>query len=181
MAEEYADIIRRTQDKPCILGGWSFGGVVAFEAARNLMKSGREIVGVVMIDPPPAIDHKPLSSEIIAAVTDAGEKSDGRRTSPLREAVREITKKGFTSSADMLGVFQSGRAPETGRPLPRIFLLRAAEGFKLLSGEVENPWLQDRSDPGTGVAEWEGLVKGKVSVISIPGNHFQVFDPPNVS
>ncbi len=37
------------------LGGWSFGGVVAFEMARQLAQAGRAPRGLVMIDPPAAM------------------------------------------------------------------------------------------------------------------------------
>ena len=72
-----------------------------------------------------------------------------------------------------------------GKPAPRIFLLRSKEGFQLQkkkkeSEEAENPWLQDRSDPRTGVDGWENIVKSKISVVDIPGNHFQPFDAENV-
>jgi pimeloyl-ACP methyl ester carboxylesterase len=69
MAQSYAQLIARTTSGPYILGGWSFGGVVAFEAARVLMAGGYAVAGVVLIDSPPPIDHKPLSANIIDAVT----------------------------------------------------------------------------------------------------------------
>ena len=183
IAKEYAEIIRRTYDKPCILGGWSFGGVVAFEAAKILMDTGHEIAGVILIDSPPPIDHQPLSPEIITAVTTNGHDIDngGRR---LQGMVRELMKKSFTSSAEMLAAFKPDDVSEIGKPIPRIVLLRSKEGFQLedkWSSKPVNLWLQDRSNPRTGVAEWESIVKSKVSVIDIPGNHFQVFDAANVS
>ena len=173
MAKEYADLIRRTHDKPSILGGWSFGGVVAFEAARILLQSGHPIAGVILIDSPPPVHHQPLSQAVIADVT-----SGGNGGNKLRTAVQDLTRRSFTSSAAMLAAFR----PD-GKLAPRIFLLRSKEGFRLQkkeSEELENPWLQDRSDPRTGVDGWENIVKSKISVVDIPGNHFQPFDAENV-
>ncbi|KAL8792539.1 MAG: hypothetical protein Q9195_004838 [Heterodermia aff. obscurata] len=146
MATEYVDLIRRTtHDKPSILSGWSFGGVVAFEAARILLQSGHPIAGVILIDSPPPLHHQPLSQAVIAEVT----SRDGGNG--LRTAVQDLTRRSFTSSAAMLAAFR----PNDDKPAPRIFLLRSREGFQLQkkkgSEEAENPWLQDREDPRTGV------------------------------
>ena len=183
MAEDYAELIRRTNDKPCILGGWSFGGVVAFETARILIDTGHQVAGVVLIDSPPPVNHQPLSSRLIDAVT-AGPRDVEGDKGGLRETIRELTRTSFAKSAAMLGAFEPKDASAMKKPMPRIILLRAKEGYRLEDGpssEPENVWLQDRSDPRTGVAGWEGIVKSKVSVIDVPGNHFQLFDGPNVS
>ena len=179
MAKDYAELIRRSYERPCILGGWSFGGVVAFEAARILMDTGYAVVGVVLIDSPPPIDHQPLSPEIIAAVTNNGRNVENEGHG-FREVVRHLIRKSFTTSAKMLAAFE----PSDGKPVPRIVLLRSKEGFYIENKHPKgpaNPWLQDRSNPRTGVAEWEGIVGEKVSVINISGNHFQAFDAANVS
>ena len=84
----------------------------------------------------------------------------------------------------MLGAFNPTNMTLTETPIPGVVLLRSKEGFSPTdnpSGELENPWLQDRSDPRTSVAGWESLVGSKLSVIDIPGNHFQAFDAANVS
>ena len=68
----------------------------------------------------------------------------------LRTAVQNLTRVSFTSSAAMLAAFR----PDS-KPAPPIVLLRSKEGFQLKmkgSEEPENPWLQDRLDPRTGVA-----------------------------
>lgn len=53
-------------DGPCLLGGWSFGGFVAQEAARQLTAAGRDVRLVVLIDsvrPLPARrEHRPSGS-----------------------------------------------------------------------------------------------------------------------
>lgn len=74
MAQAYAKLIKATNSGPLILGGWSFGGVVAFEAARVLQAEGHAIAGVVLIDSPPPINHKPLSAAIINDVVRGAER-----------------------------------------------------------------------------------------------------------
>ena len=183
MAEEYAELIRGANKRPCILGGWSFGGVVAFETARILIDIGHKVAGVVLIDSHSSVNHQPLSSKLIHAATAGSQDVEGGKGG-LRETIRELTRKCFATSAAMLGAFEPKDASVIGKPMPRIILLRAREGYRLEdshSNESENLWLQDRSDPRTGVAGWESIVESKVSVIDVSGNHFQPFDDKNVS
>ncbi|MFJ7342612.1 acyltransferase domain-containing protein [Streptomyces sp. NPDC101110] len=50
-ARRYAEAIKAVRpDGPCVLGGWSFGGFVAQETARQLTAAGREVRLVVLID-----------------------------------------------------------------------------------------------------------------------------------
>jgi acetoacetyl-CoA synthetase len=59
MAEEYIRHIREVQPKgPYALSGYSFGGLVAFEMARQLWESGEELEFLGLIDP--YVDHRCL-------------------------------------------------------------------------------------------------------------------------
>ena len=180
MAQAYAKLIKATNSGPLILGGWSFGGVVAFEAARVLQADGHAVAGVVLIDSPPPLDHKPLSAAIINDVVRGGAKGE-----VVGDAIRSLTRKSFTSCARMLESFNPEAATSTGRPAPRTFLLRSTNSYDLSTesdgGGVENPWLQDRSDPRTCIVGWEVVTGAKVPHADIPGNHFQAFDAANVS
>ncbi|MBR8834795.1 MAG: amino acid adenylation domain-containing protein [Stigonema ocellatum SAG 48.90 = DSM 106950] len=51
MAAHYIEELRRVQPKgPYFLGGWSFGGWVAFEMAQQLQKSGDEVALLAVLD-----------------------------------------------------------------------------------------------------------------------------------
>jgi amino acid adenylation domain-containing protein len=51
MASIYVDAVRAMQpDGPYLLGGWSFGGLVAFEMARQLVERGEEVPLLVLVD-----------------------------------------------------------------------------------------------------------------------------------
>ncbi|WP_394851184.1 amino acid adenylation domain-containing protein [Pendulispora rubella] len=51
MAEEYVRAIRGVQPRgPYVLGGWSLGGVMAFEMARQLEASGERVALLVLLD-----------------------------------------------------------------------------------------------------------------------------------
>ena len=185
MAEIYANTIRHTTKGPCLVGGWSFGGVVAFEAARILMATNHTVEGVVLIDSPPPLDHQPLSPNIIEAVT------GGAKPSPnaMGKAIRELTRRSFLSCAALLGAHKPTHFSHC--PAPPVILLRSADGWRregdtsdprgvMDPNSVENAWLQDRSDARTAIADWEVVTGTTVSCFDIPGNHFQVFDAANI-
>jgi thioesterase domain-containing protein/acyl carrier protein len=51
MAAYYVALIKQRQpDGPYLIGGWSFGGILAYEVARIMENSGDSISGLVMID-----------------------------------------------------------------------------------------------------------------------------------
>jgi polyketide synthase PksN len=51
MAAYYIDVIRSAQPEgPYDLGGYSFGGVIAYEVARQLQASGQDVDTIVMLD-----------------------------------------------------------------------------------------------------------------------------------
>jgi thioesterase domain-containing protein len=62
-AARYAEAVRRTHPRgPYRLGGWSFGGFLAYETARILTAEGEDVEAVVLIDsirPLPAPDVAP--------------------------------------------------------------------------------------------------------------------------
>jgi amino acid adenylation domain-containing protein len=67
MAAEYAAAVEATTPRgPILLGGWSFGGVVAFEMARQLRAKGREVPLVALLD-----SHVPTGNDLLAGRSDA--------------------------------------------------------------------------------------------------------------
>jgi amino acid adenylation domain-containing protein len=68
MAARYVEAVRAVQPAgPYLLGGWSMGGSVAFEMARQLKARGEEVALLALFDsrapagsPPPAEDHAAL-------------------------------------------------------------------------------------------------------------------------
>ena len=56
MASAYIEAIQAVQPRgPYLIGGWSFGGVVAFEIARQLCRQGHEVSRLVLFDSRPPV------------------------------------------------------------------------------------------------------------------------------
>ncbi|KAJ7439083.1 putative polyketide synthase [Mycena latifolia] len=171
MAAAYVEYILSTTSGPLLLGGWSFGGVAAYEVALQLTSRGIQVKGVLLIDSPSPINHTPLSDALIDTVLDR----DGGRSE-----LSSLVKAQFALNVRMLGEY----IPHATASLcPPLVLLRSSVGFRpagIPVGDVP-AWLADRSDPQTCVAGWQRLAHCAVKVLDIPGDHFQAFHPSNIT
>ncbi|KAG6855991.1 Type I Iterative PKS [Tephrocybe sp. NHM501043] len=169
MASVYANYIANLTSGPILLGGWSFGGVAAYEVARHLELMGRSTHGILLIDAPSPIAHVPLSDAVIEAALNL----DGR--SPSSE-VGTLVKAQFFMNSRLLGNYK----PEPfQRDCPPLVMLRSKEGFSPLGVQVP-AWLADRTTPKASTAGWETLSRRNVEVRDIPGNHFEPFLRSNI-
>lgn len=160
LAAEYVRLVRAVADKaPCLLLGWSLGGLVAFEMARQLTSGGGLVRRLVVVDAPPPIGSEPpTESEIrqrfledltgspgqpgVRLATGGGR---GGRDEDWPELVRRLRADGLLSAdvdGDLLrrryAVFRANaRAAVRYRPqwrLPgRLAVIRAAESVLLRS------------------------------------------------
>ncbi|KAF8797479.1 putative polyketide synthase [Phlegmacium glaucopus] len=169
MASEYAALVRKTSSGPVIIGGWSFGGVVAFEAARQLLAEGREVQGVLLIDSPCPVNHVPLSESLIETVVSSSSPSS-------KSEISKLIKKQFQLNSHMLGLYDPLAG---GGRYPKLAILRSSEGLKAQGVSIP-VWLADRTDPRQVIAEWESLVAATVKSWDIPGNHFEPFATANI-
>jgi thioesterase domain-containing protein len=162
MADGYLDEIKRTQPHgPYLLGGWSFGGIVAFEMARRLTARGDDVKALAIIDstlshvgeePDPApADAVARGRHILGALA-----ADLADDDPLLAATADV----WTAN------------------------LRAAKRYKpscfcgdvTLFRAIDTPAARD--DPRWG---WTDHVDGCVDVRWIPGDHTSMLLPPHVA
>ncbi|KAF8881857.1 beta-ketoacyl synthase [Infundibulicybe gibba] len=170
MATEYARLIEESTRGPVILGGWSFGGVAAYETSLQLAKKGIHVQGILLIDSPSPINHVPLSDSLIDSVVNLDARS-------AASELGRLVKTQFAMNARMLGRYSPHT---TGGPCPPLVMLRSSEGYNP-PGVADVPiWLADRSDPHLATVGWEELAKASVKILDIPGHHFQPFHPSNI-
>ncbi|KAI5898805.1 ketoacyl-synt-domain-containing protein [Schizophyllum commune H4-8] len=172
MAASYAQFIGMTFTVPVILGGWSFGGVVAYEAACLLAAQGVAVRGVILIDSPSPSGHVPLSPEVIEVAIGLNGGVGAKTLRPLLEAQ-------FARNARLLAEYE----PARNRVEPRLAFLRCRDGFSSPSLTKGVPlWLADRSDDNQEiVGAWESHVGSPMKVWDIPGHHFEPFLPKNIA
>lgn len=187
-ARHYASMVTRhasqTSSRPgIILGGWSFGGIIAFETARHLAHvPNLQVHGVVLIDAPPPFGHVPIARETIETAMAYTQKKSSRprpkSVTDFEDAIAKLTIRNNLRRAALLACYEPAR---TG-PMPQVILLRSSEGLMLPNAHLlpENKWLHDRSDVGVCVDAWNELLGKEIPVIDIPGDHFHPFEAENV-
>ncbi|KAM0234041.1 hypothetical protein ACHAP5_010219 [Fusarium lateritium] len=174
MAEDYVSMITsnaKCQSSPLILGGWSFGGIVAYEAAQQLTIRGFDVKGLVLIDSPSPIDHEPLPAALIASII-----GSSNETATLSSSSSTALEEEFLSNASLLGHYKPRSFTEaTGKTL-KTAILRSRDVLdtQALCG-VKYDWLNWQDTRDAAIGTWEELAGGHINVLPIPGNHFQPF------
>lgn len=192
MAARYIDAVRTLRpDGPYLLGGWSTGGVVVFEMARQLQASGAQVAMVALLDSVapgagtvvdgPALIMgfflnlgvpidllEPPSEPILHAGTEEQldwvlDQAQAAQLLPPDMSIMHLRH--------LFDLYQSDvNAVETYRPaaspVSLLLLCAADEGDR----EVENR--------ETG---WSRLSTKKLEVHSVPGDHRTMMRPPHVS
>ena len=156
--------------------GWSFGGVVAYEIAKQLSVAGVEVKGLLLIDSPSPMNHVPLPTALLDRIAGLDARIQAG------SEVHRLMKSQFEFNTQLLGRY-SPKIDERFTP-PKTAFLRSREGFNpsgLPPGVVIPRWLSDRNNSKQIVDGWEKLVGQPVRVWDIPGHHFQPFDLSNVS
>ncbi|KAL8861117.1 MAG: hypothetical protein Q9178_002331 [Gyalolechia marmorata] len=178
MAERYAATFSKAETPNVILGGWSFGGVVAFEAAHILRGHGFNVRGLVLIDSPYPQNHEPLPEDIIKYVLSRNSSRNGTKNPGDFAGKSSPLLQEFKANAALLGAY----SPPHTRCDIRTVILRSRDTFdaSALCG-VKYDWLSSQSTRTEAIRGWESIVGGSVDVLEIPGNHFQVFDERNIA
>ena len=202
MAAHNIAAIRRIRPQgPYVLGGHSFGGKVAFEMARQLLRAGQEVARVLLFDSsaPSDVSDRPEANwdetrwlvglaEGFALMFEKKTALDYEALLPLHAEERMLRLKEelvrlelLAPSADLkqvrgwLDVYKSNLLtsyqPGPAIAVP-ITLFRAAE---LLSKNKKT--MQDHQEPTLG---WEPFVRDSVEVITVPGNHVSMMVRPYV-
>ncbi|HEY4592137.1 MAG TPA: thioesterase domain-containing protein, partial [Thermoanaerobaculia bacterium] len=202
MAAEYVDAVRSLQPAgPYLLAGYSFGGVVAFEMARQLTSAGEEVALLAILDQavsPADEDAEVDTAAVIAemlrhqAGSTLGLDADALRGLPLEEQLArgleilggpEALGAGFDIPLLRdLALGWSARATAVERyrvsTYPgRITLLRASDVDAAALRELAPERRRIFEDPTLG---WGTVAKGGVEVHTVPGSHQTIIEAPNV-
>ncbi len=193
MATRYVEAIREVQPHgPYLLGGWSMGGRVAYEMARQLQQRGEEVALLVIIDAQGRedaprqegeearalevfqfADHLSHLSGLHPEAAGLLGRMDQQELRALLEGTpgvgEELPERPLAELRALWAVFSHNlRISREYVPGPysgSLVLLRAEEAAK-----VEGR----REDLG-----WETLA-ARVEVHPVPGNHFSLIAPPHV-
>ena len=202
-AARYVDLLTGVQpDGPYLLGGWSFGGVLAYETAQLLRAAGERVELLALIDTilpvadPP--DRSPrqiveLRFERFAAFLEA---SYGKPVSLPYERLAELDDE---SQADVVidAVVAAGLIERNGNEAiihhqrTSYVDVRAVERYSpapydgrvvfytprdVQADGVRDPRF-DRHEPARG---WDAFCGDRLELVSVPGHHLALLDSPFV-
>jgi amino acid adenylation domain-containing protein len=194
MAAYYVEAVRRFRPRgPYRLGGWSFGGVVAWEMARQLHAAGETVDLLAMLD------TSPLTDEAIAAdprdpaevmmqtiggyagwMTAERIRMDEVRHLPAREMalamIRQVDDARLLPEARADLIIALTRVRSANLQAQATYTLRPWDGhltYFRTEGSAEAP-LQ------VSAAEFWGSRAGSVTVVPVTGNHGTILHEPHV-
>jgi len=182
MAADYIREIRTVQPEgPYFLGGFSMGGMVAFEMAQQLHFSGQKVAVLALFDTCSPGWLKPLPIHVRVSrhlsnlsqlklkekLTYVQKKLTGRFDLDLRQSLPQVQDK---------SPLQEAHEQADKNYLPRVYsgraiLFRAREPLKGRWSE----WCSVDTELG-----WGRFVAGGLDLHEVPGNHMSMFNEPHV-
>jgi surfactin family lipopeptide synthetase C len=193
MAAAYIAALREVQPEgPYMLGGWSAGGVIAFEMAQQLSAQGEQVELLALIDAgrpvPSAAESVEDERELVRQVADGL-----NLTLELPEDLEpdELLRR-ILEQARLEAKVPPDISLDEGRRLVRLnhtitqavrrYVPAAYSGRVVLfrSSELPADLPADAVLPPQDLG-WSELVQGGVEVISVPGNHLTMVEMPQVA
>ncbi len=202
MASHYLEAIRGLYPKgPYLLGGWSSGGLVAYEMARRLVAQGEEVPQLLVIDVPAPVAPEGgrdwTTASALVSLTRKMSLFSGRNVAVTEEELEGRTPDEQRDYVLEVMARESFNPPEVGPESFRGFLkiyennVRAVPKYApggydgeivLFRGEDVLPEVAEES-PGVyedPTLQWQELSSRTVAVHRVPGNHVSMVVPPHV-
>ncbi|MFI9123582.1 amino acid adenylation domain-containing protein [Streptomyces bikiniensis] len=207
LAADYIAAMRRVQPAgPYHLGGWSFGGFVAFEMARQLHAAGEEVASLVVLDTTalnpdrrPWTDDEALLGWFFWELLwlQHGSATAGDLLPPGLATLDEKFAY-MTRLAVEEGVLPAGSGDAVVRRLFRVYEANWRAAFDYRPGTVDHDLVLVKArDPLPGVLldmhtaidsmhadpanGWRDRTAGRLTVIEVEGDHLTIMEEPRVS
>lgn len=174
---------------PIILGGYSFGILVALELALRLERAGRDVPLLVSYDgfAPGFPRMLPVTARLRAHVQQFARRGPSARVEYLRERLLRLKQK-LEGRMDLIFAPPDVLDEETDKRLRDVAagLWAARDRYTptslaksdvlLLKASIPFDWSGSWTDRLYG---WRGFVKGRIECATIPGAHLEMFRPEN--
>ncbi|KAH8689371.1 putative polyketide synthase [Talaromyces proteolyticus] len=176
----------RQPEGPYLLGGWSAGGVLAYEMTRQLIAQGERVEKLILVDSPFPIGLEALPPVFHNFCNEIGLLGDGKTKPPewllphFRATVRELTA--YSEILETTSLNTEGMPPTT--------LIWARDGVVKGIDDPKPVWEEGVRMPNSmewlvnnrknlGSNGWDKLVgKTNTRCVSMEGNHFTMMRDP---
>lgn len=184
MAADYVAEIRRVQPHgPYHLGGFSFGGLVAFEMARLLEAAGETVRILVMLDSEPDKAFLPTDEKLKLLGTRLAHHAARLKAMSLRDGLGYFRAR----LRALAGHREPPPPPAHDIPLHirkvRDAIVDATTCYRPGAYEGSLIFVRPSTPRPVGfdpVSLWRVVAKGGVEVVVVPGDHDSMIEPPNV-
>ncbi|QSQ26379.1 non-ribosomal peptide synthase/polyketide synthase [Pyxidicoccus parkwayensis] len=189
MAASYIQAMRSVQPSgPYLLGGWSMGGVIAYEMARQLEQCGEEVALLALIDSYtpqvlPALAPAQVVTLFIADLLGMSAEKTDLELQALQGLSPEAQLERLREAGERSGVLPPGTDLAQLRALLTVFEsnLRALHQYAPQPGGTRGLLLQaDQSLDMPEDGGWTALLRGGLERHVLPGNHHSILMPSNV-
>jgi thioesterase domain-containing protein/aryl carrier-like protein len=193
MAAEYLAALQAAQPVgPYLLGGWSFGGLVAYEMACQLAAQGHEVALLALFDSQVPSPDAALSVDQTTLLL--GFANDLSRTLGVELAISAETLAAIAPEQHLRHVLEQARSkgmlpPDIGEREISAYLdvftasLRAMQAYRPrpYTGRVTLFQAGDRPLEAAGeTLGWEAVAAGGVTLRVVPGDHYTIVRQPHV-
>jgi thioesterase domain-containing protein len=189
MATAYIDAIKLVRPEgPYLLGGWSLGGVIAFEMARQLEAAGENVPLVVLFDsrlpvkaqsPGEDLMLRLFARDLAGYVGDAWPVPTG--SVPLGQKLERLL-----AHAHAEGLVDSGLEPAQLQQIYAVFAAHAGALQGYQPGLVQARLMLFRAkfrpeaEPSDITLGWGDHAQGAVEIDSLPSDHYTMLRSPFV-
>jgi thioesterase domain-containing protein len=187
LAEHYLPQLRAVQPRgPYLLGGWSFGGLVAYELARRFQAEGDTVELLVMLDTHALGPHIAPEPGALKELATFGRLLDLPWQSLRLDTARLEQLEGRERLAWLLE--QLGRLPEAAPELDLDETERLFRVFQRLS-EAQRTYVPApyagravllKAAASAGDLGWSTWLSTEPRVLEVPGDHFTMLEAPNL-
>lgn len=188
LAAIWARGIQRTQPHgPYTLGGWSAGGYYAFEAMKYLQSEGEIVDKIILIDSPCRAKFETLPLDVVQYLSSHQLMGDPDTQKTPKRLVDhfEVTLRAVEQyKPTKMSISSKKPAPDVNiiwATDPVLSRTEAARTGLDCGVKVTRFLLEERIDLGPN--GWETLFPeaSKISIATMPGNHFNIVYQPHVS
>ena len=194
MAQSYLEALQRVQPAgPYLLGGWSMGGLIAFEMAQCLRQHGQEVAFLALVDSRGYFSRTSLrDQDETELMTSFAQELEGYfaqslsvSRADLQHLQREEQLRYIYERAMSEGLISRDTEPELLRRLFRVFEANMQALYRYTPRVyADRITLFLTTEPRVDLLEatggWESIASGGVESHVVPGNHFTLVREPHV-
>ena len=181
LAAFYVEELRAHQAGPYFLGGYSMGGVVAYEMARQLRAQGEQIALLLLLDAQfPGLERRDASlpQKLRIQLATARRLPHAERMRRLQRRWQHLIKRPHAHDQLAADMFQTMMNSPVSLKMQQIladYRAQPFDGSLVFLRAATQVWRV--ADDASG---WRGVVGGEVTIHEVPGRHNTIVIEPQV-